>query len=189
MTEHEDLQRTLTNALNELGLIVKKMRKNVTLIERYSSMSDSSEPYFSTEGEQRKRIKSLMQAQWDHMMRYFLLKRRIELTNLETQAEHCNKKCFVSDLIQVTQQSKREEERLKLEKIKGVINLYRQSIIAMSDKTGKQEVSEGGKLLRFYDEDDKERYWNKIEEFVNSAKNELDVRNVITILLNSPNQM
>lgn len=191
MTESKDLTRTLTNALKELRLIKKKMRKNVELVRQYSSISSDYELFFPSKEEQKQKVQSLIQAQEDHVKRFLLLKRRVEFTNVMIQTEIDGQKFSMSDLIQIRVQSKKEERKsnLDLRKVDGVVSLLFRTYNAMSDDYGEEKIrlrGGAGKIIRFYDEQEKQEKINRLEEFVENVGDELDTFNTVTKLLVVP---
>lgn len=191
MTESKDLTRTLTNALKELRLIKKKMRKNVELVRQYSSISSDYELFFPSKEEQKQKVQSLIQAQEDHVKRFLLLKRRVEFTNVMIQTEIDGQKFSMSDLIQIRVQSKKEERKsnLDLRKVDGVVSLLFRTYNAMSDDHGEEKIrlrGGAGKIIRFYDEQEKQEKINRLEEFVENVGDELDTFNTVTKLLVVP---
>ena len=91
--------KMLVEGMKRLRVIEKRMAANSGDITRYSSMISTERPQFDTEEKQRKKVKSLAQANTDLMDEYLKLKKCIEFTNLMTQVEIKGTKYRISDLL------------------------------------------------------------------------------------------
>lgn len=81
------MSMTITEGLKKLRLIEKRILKNCTEIEKYSSLLSVEKPIFDTEAKQREEVASLIQANQDLEMEYCQLKARIDYTNLVTKVQ------------------------------------------------------------------------------------------------------
>lgn len=75
----------LVEALKELKIIEKKIKKNNEYITEYCSNPKNMVPALGTENAQREKVKSLIQANMDLTKRYLRLKANIDYTNLNVK--------------------------------------------------------------------------------------------------------
>lgn len=164
----------LVEAMKELKLIEKKMLKNNNSIEKYSSQPSNERPYFSSESEQRKELKSLIQANKDLLDNYLSLKKKIEKTNLEVETEIDGNKYSISELLVL----KRRLAKIMIE-----------SFNSMNDKNAKgnlhsmRGVDNSIKIERFYDEKEKNEGLRKWQDFYDNIDSRLEVINATTDLV------
>lgn len=168
----------IIEALKELKIIEKKMMRNFESITRYSSIVSIERPHFDTEAKQRQEVKSYLQANIDLQERYRDLKKKIERTNLEVKVELLGQKYTLSDLLII----KRKIAAM-------MIKTYR----SLNDTAAEQRlinyrsdrISEGErpKVVRFYDEEEKNkmlRHWQDLNDIIDSR---LEVINATTDLI------
>lgn len=162
----------LVEAMKELKLIEKKIDKNINSIQKYSSQPSNERPYFTSIEEQKKEIKSLIQANKDLMDNYLDLKQKIEKTNLTITVEMDGRKYTISELLV-----------LKRRLAKLMIASYE----AMNDKEAKHSIMRLSdsqiKVERFYDEKEKNQGLAMWQDFYDNIDSRLEVINATTELV------
>lgn len=89
----------IIEALKELKLIEKRIQGNQEQITKYASYISIDTPPLETESKQRAEVDSLIQANYDLILRYLELKQKIELTNLKVKVTLGGKDWTISQLI------------------------------------------------------------------------------------------
>lgn len=173
--EKEVITIKLIEAMKELRLIEKKMERNRGYIERYSSVLNTEKPYFGTEAEQRKEVKSYIQANSDLFKRYLELKRAIEITNLKTVIKVEGYEGSISEILVI---------KRKLAK------LMEATFASLNDRRAERmkaqtPMIDGAQphIVRLYDEKEKNeniRYWQDLYSAIDAR---LEVVNATTDLI------
>lgn len=91
----------LIEGLKRLRIIEKRIKSQNSDITRYASMVSTERPLFETEVKQKKEVKSLIQSNLDLIKEFMSLKRRIDLTNLQTFREMNGEKYSIADLLNI----------------------------------------------------------------------------------------
>lgn len=89
----------IIEALKELPLIEKKVKKNNEKIREYSSFGSHVGPAFDTQEQQNKEVDSLIQSNKDLIYRYMKIKHSLNLTNLKTDVTINGQTCTIADWI------------------------------------------------------------------------------------------
>lgn len=168
----------IIEALKELRLIDKKIDRNHTNIEKYSSMVSTELPAFNTLEEQRLKVASMVQETRDFVYRKIELKARIAYTNLMTYVTIGGRKWSLQNLL--------DFQRGSLSSIRGAYE-------SLSDHAGqvrlRNAVSLEGRVpqvVRLYDENSKLTeldFWDTLKEDISAR---LEVINAVTDLLELP---
>jgi len=166
---------TITEGLKELKLIEKKLKKNCTLLEKYSSQPSNEKPYFTSEQEQKKEIDAILQSSEDLVKNYLEIHRKINVTNLKTMVEMNGHTYSIHSLIQI---------RRKLASlIVGVYQSLNDNNYYKSASQFKNSQNIDLTVTRFYEEKQKQskiRHW---EDFYNSIDGRLETINATTQLI------
>ena len=169
---------TITEGLKELKLIEKKLKKNKELLAKYSSQPSNEKPYFGTEEEQRKEIKSILQSSEDLVIRYTNLHGRITRTNLKTVVQFNGEPYTIDSLLQI----KRTLANLMIDIYKSLNDNNYYNMIS-SYKTSSFQQNNDLSLVRFYNEKDKQESIRKWEDFYNEIDSRLETINATTNLI------
>lgn len=168
----------IIEALKELRLLEKKIFRNQEYITRYSSMVSTEIPTFNTVEEQREKVKSLLQENFDHAFRKVELKARISYTNHMTYVTIMGRTLTLHNLLDFQ---------------RGIVDSIRDNFLSLTDTTGQSRlrnapVVEGRspQVVRLYDENYKLTqidYWDTFKEEINAR---LEVINAVTDLEELP---
>jgi len=186
--------RTLTSGLKEIGVIEKRMRANIELINKYSSMLSTFKPHFKDEDEQRKKVKSLVQSNVDLFKQAVDLKLRLEKTNQNTIVTLDGKTYTIAELLFIKRTSQNivnghgDRDHHGFNRVKGVGNLLYSTFQAMNDNAAESKMGQlrGGSneatIVRFYDEEQKLKHIRDLEDLINKITLELESINATTPL-------
>jgi hypothetical protein len=151
------------------------MTANSGDITRYSSMISTERPQFDTEEKQRKKVKSLAQANTDLVDEYLTLKKQIEYTNLMTEVEMNGRKYRISDLLII---------KRKLAK------MMQQTYLAMNTNEAQHRMpmtrSPEGQtptVVRLYSEEERSKNLRLWQDLYDNIDSRLEVINATTPLL------
>lgn len=136
----------LIEGMKSLKVIEKKMQHNAVRITEYAAIVSTEKPIFGTEVEQRKQVEALIQANTDLGTEYLNLKKRVDLTNIQTQVTIGKKAYSISDLLQI----KRTVAKL-METTYQALNdqLAERRLVGMRQQAGGDKVA---RVERMYDE-------------------------------------
>lgn len=136
----------LIEGMKSLKVIEKKMQHNAVRITEYAAIVSTEKPIFGTEAEQRKQVEALIQANTDLGTEYLNLKKRVDLTNIQTQVTIGKKAYSISDLLQI----KRTVAKL-METTYQALNdqLAERRLVGMRQQAGGDKVA---RVERMYDE-------------------------------------
>ena len=167
----------LIEGMKNLKVIEKKIQHNTSRIQEYAAIVSVERPIFGTEAEQRKQVESLIQANADLANEYLALKKKVDLTNIQTQVTIGKVAYSISDLLQIK---------------RTVANLMRGTYAALNDDTA------SGKLLsyrgtasektphveRMYDENMKNTGLRNWQDLQDEIETRIEVINATTELVN-----
>lgn len=167
----------IIEALKELPLIEKRIRKNIQSISEYSSdldKGDLTDLPFGTADKQRKEIASLIQANNDLIARKAQLRRDLAFTNTQVKVSIDGVDKSISEWIEYRENG-----------MSNLISTYEH----LTDKTARSKVqnsnvdlAQGVKTIRFYDQkqrDDSIRSYQNIADKIDSS---LEIINATTDL-------
>ncbi len=185
--EEQPVKQTITSGLKQIGIIEKKMRTNIKLIKKYSSMVSTFKPYFNTEEEQAKKVTSLIQANKDLFTEALNLKMRLERTNHETKVIINGKEYTIAQLLFIKHTSQlvsEERDRPPSGKIKGIANLVYASFKGLDESAARENMRHSDDksvhIVRMYDEEKKLREIRDWEDLINKITTELESINATT---------
>jgi len=186
-------KRTLTSGLKEIGVIEKRMRANIELIMKYSSIVSTFKPHFKDEDAQREKVKSLVQANVDLFKEAINLKLRLEKTNQTTEVVLDGKSYTISELLFIKHTSQNIVngiDSFQGNKVKGVGNLLYKTFKAMNDDAAETKLNQlkgrsgdDATIIRFYDEEQKLTKIRELEDLINKITTELESINATTPLV------
>ena len=166
----------LIEGMKQLKVIEKKIGHNAQRIQEYAAIVSTERPIFGTEAEQRKQVESLLQANGDLAKEYLALKKRVDLTNIQTQVTIGKETYSISDLLQIK---------------RTVANLMRVTYNALNDMTAASRLQslrgqaneKPPHIERMYDETVKYtglQYWQGLQDEIETR---IEVINATTELV------
>lgn len=165
----------IIEAMKELKLIDKKMKKNIELINEYAALPDNERLPFETRAKQIAQVKSLIQANIDLMKNYLHIKQSIENTNLVSKVAIYGKEYTISELLII----KRNLASVMIATYNALNDSQaRRKIQQMSVRGEKPPIVD-----RFYDETDKNAGLNQWEDLYHTIDARLEVTNASTDLI------
>ena len=173
MSEEKNVM--LVEAMKRLRVIEKRMGVNSSDISRYSSMVSTERPQFESEEIQKKKVKSLVQANTDLVGEYLNLKKCIEYTNLMTEVEIGGTKYRISDLLVI---------KRKLAKM--MQNTYSSMNTSEADMRMRGARSPEGQtptVVRLYSEEERSKGLRLWQDLYDNIDSRLEVINATTLLL------
>ena len=170
---------TITDCLNRIKLIKKKILKNNLTITTFSSRA-STEIMGDDDERLKSKVKEMYQSTRDLTTELSLLKRKIQITNLKTTVKLPENRFFPRGKVFTL-------EELLYYKKEGCA-LIQQSLNAMNDSAYKESLrsrmggSQGNDVTRklFYDEIEKSEALNELSEFESEIHSALDRINPTT---------
>lgn len=171
---------TITEGLKKLRLIEKRILKNCTEIDKYSSILSVEKPIFDTEAKQREEVTKLIQANIDLELEYCRIKARIDYTNLVTY-------------VQIDDDNRTIHDWLILLRKTG--SLLIRTYNSLSTQEARRNQSRYGSsndktptVIRLYDENEKRSGQRKWEDLTSgkTIEGRLEVVNATTELLMPP---
>jgi hypothetical protein len=168
----------LIEGMKHLRVIEKKMAHNAQRINEYAAIVSSERPIFGTEAQQRKEVEALIQANTDLAQDYLNLKKRVDLTNIQTRVTIGKQEYSISDLLQI--------KRLVgkwMRNTYGALNdkLAEQRMAAM--RVQLQSAEKAPRIERMYDENKKYegmQFWQGLEDEIETR---IEVINATTELI------
>ena len=91
----------LIEGMKQLKVIEKKILHNSQRIQEYAAIVSTERPIFGTEDAQRKQVNELIQSNTDLAKEYLVLKKRVDLTNIQTMVTIGKETFSISDLLQI----------------------------------------------------------------------------------------
>jgi hypothetical protein len=91
----------LIEGMKQLKVIEKKILHNSQRIQEYAAIVSTERPIFGTEDAQRKQVNELIQSNTDLAKEYLALKKRVDLTNIQTMVTIGKETFSISDLLQI----------------------------------------------------------------------------------------
>lgn len=180
-TNHERFKTMkIIEVLKELPLIDRKISKIVGHIHTYSSEvmeGQNHEFTFGTAEEQRKHVDSLIQSGNDLVARRAKLRRALAITNAEVEVTIGGMTKSISEWIDY-------RERGMQDMLNVVSSLSVQNAQSVLRGTGNQtfDASEGIKIVRFYDEAQRNERYNELAEIQGKIDAQLEMVNATTDL-------
>lgn len=168
----------LIEGMKQLKVIEKKMTHNTERINQYASIVSSERPIFGTEVEQRKQVQSLIQANTDLAKEYLNIKKRVDLTNLQTRVTIGKETFTIADLLQI-----KRNVALLMKKTYQALNDKQAEARLMSVRSQPTGGDKPPRVDRMYDENAKYeglQYWQGLEDEIETR---LEVINATTELL------
>jgi len=170
----------LIEGMKSLKVIEKKMVHNKERINEYAAIVSTEKPIFGTEAEQRKQVEQLIQANTDLATEYLNLKKRVDLTNIQTQVTMGKKVYSISDLLWI----KRSIGKA-METTFQALNdqLAERRLVGIRQQPGGKEP---GHVERMYDETRKYdglQFWQGLKD---ETENRIEVINATTDLVELP---
>jgi flagellar motility protein MotE (MotC chaperone) len=168
---------TIVEALKRLRIIEKKVQSNCTEITRYASGLSTRKPVFESEARQRKEVSSLVQSSADLLKEYLDLKRRIEVTNLNTTVEIEGSSRSIAEWLIV----KRKVADLLI----SVYNSMNDTAAAGERREDRMYSAPGAaaQVVRYYSEEEKNKLLRKMMDQKAAIDGRLEVINATTPLL------
>ena len=137
----------IIEALKQLPLLEKRINKNISLLQEYSSDIDRAEDTdlpFKTPEAQQKEVNEIMQATEDLVRRRGKIRRALAITNAQVEVEIEGITATITEWIEYRERG---------------MNTLIKMHTALNDNTAQKKVNQGGvdlskglKTLRFYDE-------------------------------------
>ena len=169
----------LIEGMKKLKVLEKHMERNSERIQQYASIPSNEVPYFGDQKVQKEEVAKLIQSNEDLLKEYLHLKKRVDMTNLQTPVTIGKDSFTLADLLILRRGlSKRMQttfhalnDKYAEDRIRG----YQQRIVTQS---GEKPVH----VLRLYDEKEKfERlqYWQGLDDEIEQR---LEVINATTDL-------
>lgn len=171
----------LIEGMKTLKVLEKRIATNTRRINEYAAIVSTERPVFATQKEQEAEIKTLIQANGDLVTEYLDLKRRVDMTNLQTRVQIGKDGYTIADLLQLR---------------RGLAKMMRQTYQALNDDvaearlramTSRYAPSASGEkpphIERLYDEKAKNeglRHWQDLEDEIETR---LEVINATTPLV------
>lgn len=166
----------LIEGMKQLKVIEKRIQHNTERINQYAAIVSSERPIFGTDVEQRKQVEGLIQANTDLAKEYLRLKKRVDLTNIQTQVTIGKEIFSISDLLQIR---------------RGIAKLMKATYNALNDKPAEQRLAQvrmqglekPPRVERMYDETRKYeglQHWQSLEDEIEQR---LEVWNATTELI------
>lgn len=171
----------LIEALKDLPLTLKKIDKNIEEIAKYSS-TISDDFAFETEAAQRQEVESRIQANRDLVKHYLDLNNRIGRTNAQTKVSTSMGEYTIAELLTLRGAGRNFS----------LGNQMRKTFGSLSDTSGMRglhnlreiNAENPQRLVRMYNEKDKNEQITKWDEFLDSIDGKLEVVNAQTDLVN-----
>lgn len=170
----------LIEGMKKLKVIEKRMTTNSERINQYATILSTERPHFGTDSEQRKEVQSLIQANTDLAQEYLNLKKRVDLTNIQTLVTITKERYSISDLLQLR---------------RNIARLMRNTYFALNDKQAEARLALHGRqasiqtgekpprVERFYDEKDKYAGLQRWQDLEDEIETRLEVINATTELV------
>ena len=159
---------TITEALKELKLIMKKLDTNRNRITEYSSGLEKWKPHFETAEKQREEVAKLVQSNEDLVTNYMKMKQRIDKTNLVVTLQFADKTYTIAELILLKRLMGVELERTYL------------SMNNNSAKTNRIVGAESSIPVLYYDERLKSEKLNSVQDLLGRVDGRLETINAVT---------
>lgn len=176
----------IIEGLKELKQITEKLDKNADMISLYASALDNEKLPFETEDKQRKQINEYIQSSKDLISRYLQLKTAIDKTNMETKVQFDFGTFTIHDLILL---NPRNAKAARTGNYAGAMlaQPYTALTTDQADRRlhmlNRNSSSDSIKVLRFYDEEAKNKELYRISDFLGSISARLEVINATTDII------
>jgi hypothetical protein len=168
----------IIEALKEFPLLEKRIEKNIELVQKYSSELDlgKAEYTFGSNENQTKEVTSLLQSTDDLIARRAKLRRALAVTNAKIKVTILGKERTITEWIEYREKG---------------CDLQVKALNALNDKTaslqlqanqGKLDLAAGVRVVRFYDEKEKNEKANKLMEEKSVIDASLEIVNATTDL-------
>lgn len=168
----------IIEALKELPLIEKRVQKQTTQIQEYSSYI-AGQPAFETEEKQKKEVDALLQSNNDLVDRYENLTNRLSFTNATVTVEIEGQKRTIRGWITF-----KNKTALLLKNSIAALNMTNaQSNLSIIQSKGQLNLETGLQLKRTYKEEDKLKLQNSLQATLDKIDATLEIVNVNTDLV------
>ena len=167
----------IIEGMKKIKLNEKKITDNISRIQQYASKLSSEMAYFKTDEEQKKQIKSLIQANIDLVTEIMKLKRQINITNLLTRVEIDK---FIGSIDEALMMKRKYCQLL--------ISTFNALTDGAASTRLRSAPSFDGKLpqvLRLYDEATKNECIRRYQDLLYTIDSRLEVINATTELIES----
>lgn len=170
----------IIEALKEIPLIEKKIKKNNEDVLRYSATVDNGTPilYFTTLEEQKQKVLSTVQSTKDLVSRRAALRRALALTNAKTEVTIMGLTKTITEWI--------EYRQFGLTKLKDTFGYIDQSNINARNAASKTPIPDatvGIKVVALYPEEQKNEEMSFLLDLGNSIDTTLEITNATTDLV------
>jgi hypothetical protein len=166
----------IIEGMKELKVILKRINKNTEQISEYAALPDNERLHFGTRDAQMKEIRKLIQANADLLQTYLNIKKRIELTNLQTIVEINGAKYTISEMLVL--------KRVLAKMMVNTFNALNDAKARMRLTSHSSVRSEKAPIVeKYYDETEKtagQRAWDDLYHAIDSR---LEVINATTELM------
>lgn len=169
----------IIEAMKRLKVILKRMQDNAQQVAVYSSILSTEKAHFGSEDDQKKKVKSLVQANTDLAMEYLKLKSAIERTNLEVRVTMPDGGNYsISELLVI--------RRVLAQPM---VNTYNAMSTASADQRAKSGFGRTGEgamptAVRMYSEEERNAGIARWQELYSAIDARLEVVNATTDLMN-----
>lgn len=164
----------LIEAMKELKLIEKRMEKNAEQITKYASGLSNEKEIFGSDSKQRAEVQALIQSNTDLFYNYIKLKKAIEKTNMETIVSFSIGDFSITELLVI--------KRKMSSYITSTYNALNTKVADSKYYTLKTEKADIN-IVRYYEEEEKNKNLNKWQNFFESIDGRLEVVNATTDLI------
>lgn len=165
----------IIEALKELPLLEKRINKQCEQIMEYAALGSHEESPFGTREAHRKQLESLVQSNKDLASRYEKLKLALTLTNASVKVDILGTTKTIAEWITFKSSTYRY-----LAKTLTSLDLVKAS---QRVREVKVDITEGIRVERMYDEQDRNRQLNNLSELFDKVDGTLEVVNATTDLV------
>ena len=150
----------LIEGMKSLKVIEKKILHNSQRIQEYAAIVSTERPIFGTEDAQRKQVNELIQSNTDLAKDYLALKKRVDLTNIQTMVTIGKDSFSISDLLQI--------KRTVATLMRGTYNALNDTVASQRLNSVRGQTTEKTPHIdRMYDEQAKFaglQYWQGLQD-------------------------
>lgn len=168
----------IIEALKELPLIEKKIQKNLSQIQTYSSnlnKGDDTDLPFKSEGEQQKVVDALLQSTRDLVKHKAQLRSQLAVTNAQVKVTIDTMTATIAEWIEYREGG--------LEKIIAAHNALNDNTAQNLLKTTPVDLQKGVRTLRFYDEAKRNEEIERLQDIKGKIDSSLEMVNATTDLV------
>lgn len=165
----------LIEGMKNLKVLEKRMETNVERIQQYAAIVSTEKPVFANEIEQRAQVASLITANEDLVKEYMDVKKRVDLTNLNTVVTIGKESFTISDLLVL----RRGLGRKAMRTYSALNDTQAESRMRSINKVSGDKTPQ---IERMYDEKDKYAGQKKWQDLLDEIETRLEVINATTDL-------